>query len=912
MNGKSRRILCQRRRPQFWCALLLLCLAVHAPLGQAQTQPSVTTTRPADGATGVPRDDFVSADVFVPNGGINPAILTDSTVYLYRTSDATQQHVPAVLNTSGGGDVIVLDPVDLLDANTSYTFVVTSGLKDISGVSFIPYQMSFTTGTTSGGSDASIRFEKLVQSSAPARNYTCVTIGPDGKLYASANNGEILRFPINADGTLGAAQSLMSLRTANGGDRLLIGMKFDPTATADNLILWVSHSAFTFSNGPDWAGKITRLSGPNLETVQDYVVNLPRSTRDHVTNQLDFGPDGALYFLQGSTTAMGAPDSAWDFRAEHLLNAAVLRLDIPAISALPLDVKTEDGGTYDPFGTYAPLTLFATGVRNAYDLVWHRNGSLYAPTNGSASGGNTPGTPDPLPAACNNRIDGAYTGPAVPGIDRVNQTMDDFLFRVVQGGYYGHPNPKRCEWVLNGGNPTAGVDPAEVTQYPVGTQPDRNWRGFAYDFGQHWSPDGIIEYKNGAFNGALVGDLLVVRYSGGDDIIALKPGPGGNIISVRTNITGMTGFTDPLDLVENPANGFIYVAEYGGQRLNLLRPLIAPNAPTALTATIVSSSQINLTWTDNANNESGFKIERSLDGSSFTQIATVGANVTSYNNTGLAESTTYYYRVRSYNSSGDSAYTNTASATTPGAPPNAPTGLTATAFSSSQINLAWTDNSSNESGFKIERKTGATGTYAEVATVGMNVTSYSDSGLTGETTYYYRVRSYNPNGASAYSNEANATTTGPPGTGLRGDYYDNADFTNFKLTRTDATVNFDWGSGSPAPTIGPDTFSVHWIGQVLPRYSQTTRFIRRSTMACGCGSTVSKSLIAGRTRLPPKRIAGRSRSPPTRSMTSCWSSTKTPAMRWLNSPGRARAKRRRSSRRIGFIRRAGREMPGLL
>jgi hypothetical protein len=78
----------------------------------------------------------------------------------------------------------------------------------------------------------------------------------------------------------------------------------------------------------------------------------------------------------------------------------------------------------------------------------------------------------------------------------------------------------------------------------------------------------------------------------------------------------------------------------------------------------VSSSQINLSWTDNSNNETGFKVERSTDGTTFTQIATVGANVTMYVNTGLSPLTRYYYRVRAYNTGGNSAYSNIASAKT--------------------------------------------------------------------------------------------------------------------------------------------------------------------------------------------------------------------------------------------------------
>ncbi len=98
-----------------------------------------------------------------------------------------------------------------------------------------------------------------------------------------------------------------------------------------------------------------------------------------------------------------------------------------------------------------------------------------------------------------------------------------------------------------------------------------------------------------------------------------------------------------------------------------------PAAPTSLTATAVSSSRIDLRWIDNARNETGFKIER-LDDRNFGQIAVVGANVRTYSDTGLEPSTSYTYRVRAYNSAGHSAYSNAASATTPGSvePPIGP------------------------------------------------------------------------------------------------------------------------------------------------------------------------------------------------------------------------------------------------
>jgi hypothetical protein len=95
-----------------------------------------------------------------------------------------------------------------------------------------------------------------------------------------------------------------------------------------------------------------------------------------------------------------------------------------------------------------------------------------------------------------------------------------------------------------------------------------------------------------------------------------------------------------------------------------------------------------------------------------------------------------------------------------GNPVNPPSDLTATAASSSQINLSWADNSDNESGFSIERKSGAAGTWSEIATTAANTTSYANTGLAASSVYYYRARAYNATETSGYSNEANATTLG--------------------------------------------------------------------------------------------------------------------------------------------------------
>jgi titin len=189
---------------------------------------------------------------------------------------------------------------------------------------------------------------------------------------------------------------------------------------------------------------------------------------------------------------------------------------------------------------------------------------------------------------------------------------------------------------------------------------------------------------------------------------------------------------------------------------------LPPEAPTGLGATALSSSRIGLLWTDNSSSEDGFKLERSSDGVSFSEIATLGPNATSYTDTGLTANGTYSYRVRAFAAARLSDYSNVAQATT-GPPPAAPTSLGATAASSGRINLAWIDNASNEAGFKVERSTDGA-SFAEIAVLGANTRSYANTSLTGSTTYYYRVRAYEGPNHSGYSNLASATTLAPPAT----------------------------------------------------------------------------------------------------------------------------------------------------
>ena len=170
------------------------------------------------------------------------------------------------------------------------------------------------------------------------------------------------------------------------------------------------------------------------------------------------------------------------------------------------------------------------------------------------------------------------------------------------------------------------------------------------------------------------GDDFIFAYSTDDatytDMVTVTKTSDDNTLQTFNLPAGLSGtvYIRVVDTDQTPGNrtkDFVYVDrmyifsdDAGGS---------APNAPSNLTANAVSSSQIDLTWSDNSTDETGFKIERSTDGTNFTEISTTGPDVTGYSDTGLSASTTYHYQVRAYNGNGDSNYSNSANATTSGA-----------------------------------------------------------------------------------------------------------------------------------------------------------------------------------------------------------------------------------------------------
>ncbi|MEY4186417.1 MAG: hypothetical protein RIT02_1451 [Planctomycetota bacterium] len=143
--------------------------------------------------------------------------------------------------------------------------------------------------------------------------------------------------------------------------------------------------------------------------------------------------------------------------------------------------------------------------------------------------------------------------------------------------------------------------------------------------------------------------------------MATQPSFTWSVSSGGGSVTSTGLFTAPTSAGTSVVGAAVGTRS-GSATVTIVVPV--PAAPTTLKLTAISRSQINLSWLDKSGNESGFLIERSLDGINFTQIAMVGPNVQTWAATGLLANTRYYFRVRAWNSGGNSAYSNTASVKT--------------------------------------------------------------------------------------------------------------------------------------------------------------------------------------------------------------------------------------------------------
>jgi hypothetical protein len=232
--------------------------------------------------------------------------------------------------------------------------------------------------------------------------------------------------------------------------------------------------------------------------------------------------------------------------------------------------------------------------------------------------------------------------------------------------------------------------------------------------------------------------------------------PVGNNSYQHVGLTPLTTYTYRVRECITATLCSAYSAEVAATTRSAATP---PTAPSGLTAMAVSTSEIDLAWQDNSTTETTFEIQTivGLSGQTWALLATVPANTTTWQHTGLQPQSGHYYRVRACLDTACSAYTPMASANVPPLTPSAPTGLSVAVASPTQINLTWQDNSGTENNSKLEYRVGASTTW-NVIVLPRDSHSYQHTGLTPSTTYTYRLRACVDTTCSAYTPEASAAT----------------------------------------------------------------------------------------------------------------------------------------------------------
>ncbi len=186
----------------------------------------------------------------------------------------------------------------------------------------------------------------------------------------------------------------------------------------------------------------------------------------------------------------------------------------------------------------------------------------------------------------------------------------------------------------------------------------------------------------------------------------------------------------------------------------------APKAPEDLVATALSANTVRLTWVDKSNNETGFQVYRSLKQTGgYEIINTTGANIVQYLDSNLNANTKYYYKINAVNDYGTSDYATSVLGRTQKIPiVKAPTGLKATALSSTTIQLTWNDVDTNETNYEIFRSSTDSSNFKLAVSLQANSNNFIDSGLYGNTKYYYKVKAFNGTKSSADKPSVFATT----------------------------------------------------------------------------------------------------------------------------------------------------------
>jgi glucose/arabinose dehydrogenase len=386
---------------------------------------------------------------------------------------------------------------------------------------------------------------------------TSLQFGPDGKLYVAEMEGLIHVFNItrngkdNYSGTLAETINLIQ-NTPNHNDdgtpnstnkRLVTGIYVTGSAGAPEI--YAASSDWRQAAGPSGTDsnldtnsgvlhKLTKTAGG--WTKQDLVRGLPRSEENHVANGL-VKVGNKIYLNMGGNTNQGVPSNNFAELPEYALSAATLVIDLGMIGNSTYDLPTLNGPAdqYDPFGGHdglnqaklmqnGPVKIFASGLRNAFDIVYTQAGRFYVWDNGPNTGwGGPPG------ANCSDAIDNG-------GVKH-----QDGLHLISQGYYAGHPNPTRG----NKDNTFGGQSPIEGPAHPeecIYKTPGQNDGSLTIN---NPSTNGLDEYTASNFAGSMQGDLIAAAFT--KSIYRVELNGSGNQVTSKSVLKANLG-TTPLDV----------------------------------------------------------------------------------------------------------------------------------------------------------------------------------------------------------------------------------------------------------------------------------------------------------------------------------------------------------------------------
>jgi glucose/arabinose dehydrogenase len=312
-----------------------------------------------------------------------------------------------------------------------------------------------------------------------------------------------------------------------------LGIAFDPLDTKSDPDVYFTANTFFHkgklsSSGTTINGRILKASGASLENVTTIVSGLPVSDLDHGLNAIEFGDHGELYMCMGSHTNGGIPGPLSSSRLlkENFLSAAinVAYLSHPDFNG---DIRwsAPDDGNMIAKG----IDVFAHGVRNAYGIVLHSNGKMYATENGPNTG-----------------YGKMSTGCGPNDVLNDIQTSDRVL-HIQEGHYYGHPNrkraeffkdPRQCVWNL------LAVNSTKASTAMIGNVTS--------------SRNGIIEFHGNHFGGQLRGNLIFARYNKESSLSRVVLSEDGlGLTSTSFNSIPMGIGSQGLDVTQAPNGNLI-------------------------------------------------------------------------------------------------------------------------------------------------------------------------------------------------------------------------------------------------------------------------------------------------------------------------------------------------------------------